>query len=208
MSSLTHLIGFFLSIAGLVLMVVVSAIHGTSWHVVSFSIFGASLILLYLASTVYHFLSKDHKHKNAFMRVDLSFIFILIAGTYTPIALVPIRGPWGWSIFGVVWGMAVLGVVTQIFKINLKPWVHILMYLIMGWLIVIVLPSLIKIFDLSGIIWLVSGGLAYTIGVVFFVIDKIFPKDRLFGLHEVFHVFVMIGSFCHFWLMYNYIVYI
>ncbi len=208
LSSLTHLFGFMLSIAGLVLMIVMAVKYSTAWHIVSFSIFGASLILLYLASTVYHFVPKSNKHKNTFRRIDLSFIFVLIAGTYTPIVLVPLRGAWGWTIFGIVWGIALVGVITQIFKIKLKAWSMIILYISMGWIVIIALPALLDSLSRASFAWLLSGGILYTLGVIFLVLDKVLPRHRWFGMHEIFHVFVLAGSFSHFWLMYKYIVYI
>ncbi|MCK5211629.1 hemolysin III family protein [Candidatus Parcubacteria bacterium] len=208
LSSLTHLIGFILSIAALVLMIVMAAKYSTAWHIVSFSIFGASLILLYLASTVYHFVPKSNKHKNTFRRIDLSFIFVLIAGTYTPIVLVPLRGAWGWTIFGIVWGIALIGIIIQIFKIKFKAWSMIALYISMGWIVVIALPVLLNSLSRASFAWLLAGGILYTLGVIFLVLDKVLPRHRWFGMHEIFHVFVLAGSFSHFWLMYRYIVYI
>ncbi|MCK5061994.1 hemolysin III family protein [Candidatus Parcubacteria bacterium] len=207
-SSLTHFIGLMLSIAGLVLMIVAAAKHGTAWHVTGFSIFGASLVLLYLASTVYHFIPKTSRLKKIFLRVDLSFIFILIAGTYTPLVLLPLRGPWGWTIFGLVWGLALLGLFIQIFKIRIKSWQAVLLYLFTGWLAVIALPVLWDVFSSASITWLFLGGIFYTVGVLFFSLDKLIPLFRWFGMHEIFHILVMAGSFSHFWLMYRFMVYI
>ena len=208
MSSLTHLFGVLLSIAATVLMIVAAVRHGTAWHVVSFSVFGASLILLYLASTVYHSIPKSHRLKKTFQRIDLSLIFVLIAGSYMPILLVPMRGVWGWTIFGVVWGVALIGVVIQIFKIKHKYWVDVVLYLSMGWIVMIALPILLKTLSPISFAWLLIGGVAYTIGVIFLALDRVVPRSRWFGMHEIFHVFVLAGSFSHFLLMYKYIVYL
>lgn len=208
LSSLSHFVGFGLSIAGLVLLIVSAVKLSTAWHVVSFSVFGASLILLYLASTIYHAIPKNSKFKQIFRRIDLSLIFILIAGTYTPIALVPLRGAWGWTIFGLVWGGALLGVAFQILKIELKLSALVLMYVLMGWIVIIALPALLNVLTPISMIWLFAGGLFYTFGAVFIVLDRIMSRAKWFGMHEIFHLFVLAGSFSHFWLIYKHIMFL
>ena len=208
LSSLTHLVGFFLSIAGLVLLITTAIRYSTAWHLFSFAVFGASLILLYLASTVYHFIPKSNKLTDTFLRIDKSFIFFLIAGSYTPLVLVPLRGSWGWLIFGIVWGTAIAGIIFQIFKKKLNSWITLSLYLALGWFMVLVLPYLAKTLSGPAIAWLIAGGLMYTIGAVFFALDEKWPSRRLFGWHEVFHLFVLGGSLSHFWLMYHYITYL
>ncbi|HHW97249.1 MAG TPA: hemolysin III family protein [Oligoflexales bacterium] len=190
-NSIIHGIGALLSIAGLVLMVVFSAIHGTAIHVVAVSIFGASLILLYSASTIYHAITNP-RAKRVLQIIDHSSIFILIAGTYTPFTLVSIGGAQGWAIFGVVWGMAVLGVVFKAFFTGRYEFIAVTMYLIMGWLIVIAIKPLWNALDFWGIVWLIAGGLSYSVGVIFYVWDR-FPFA-----HSVWHLFVLAGSICHF----------
>lgn len=202
-SSLTHFIGWGLSIVGLVLLVLSAAHNGNVWQIIAFSIFGASLILLYLASTVYHIIPRTSRYKKLFQRIDLSFIFILIAGTYTPLALLPLRGAWGWTIFGIIWGFAFLGVIMQIFNLKMKTWKNVALYLAMGWLAVIVLPLLFKTISTAGFIWLLAGGLFYTFGVIFFGLGGREKTFRIFGMHEIFHLFVMAGSFSHFLLIYG-----
>jgi hemolysin III len=207
MSGLTHFAGLMLSVAALVLMVIAAAKHGTAWHITAFSIFGASLVLLYAASAVYHFTPKTSPLKRIFQRIDLSLIFVLIAGTYTPVALLPLRGAWGWSLFGLVWGLALTGIIFQIFKIKLKPFQKVFFYLFMGWLVIIALPALLRSLSLESFIWLFMGGIFYTVGVLFYGLERIFPDRRWLGPHDIFHIFVMAGSFSHFWLMYKFIVY-
>jgi channel protein, hemolysin III family len=203
-SGLTHLFGMFLSIAGLVLLVVYAALTGTAWHIVSFSIFGASLILLYAASAFYHLLPVPEKWQKILQRIDHMMIYVLIAGTYTPICLVPLRGAWGWSLFGVIWGCAVLGVVAQSF--NKAPrWLYTLIYVIMGWLVVVAFWPLIQQVQFHGIVWLVTGGIFYSIGAVIYATKWPFKDAKWFGFHEIFHLFVIAGSFCHFWLMFKYL---
>jgi hemolysin III len=204
-SGLTHLFGMFLSIAALVLLVVFAALRGTAWHVTSFSIFGASLILLYAASAFYHLLPVPENWQKILQRIDHMMIYVLIAGTYTPICLVPLRGAWGWSLFGVIWGCAALGIAAQ--TINKAPrWLYTLVYVIMGWLVVIAFWPLIKKVPLQGVAWLVAGGVFYSIGAVVYALKWPLKNAKWFGFHEIFHLFVIAGSLCHFWLMFKYIV--
>jgi hemolysin III len=209
LSSLTHFFGVLLSIVGLVLLVVLAVFHGTVWHVVGFSIFGTSLILLYLSSTLYHLVPKTSKAKNILRRIDHSMIYILIAGTYTPVCLVlPQRG-WGWGLLGAVWGLAALGIIFKAtgFKME-NRFLTIVLYTGMGWLGVIALPPLLRCLPRTGIWWFVAGGILYTLGAVFYVLNRFVPRTRWFGMHEVFHVFVMAGSISHFWAMLKYVLYI
>ena len=208
LSSISHFIGALLSVAALVLLIISAAKHGGAWHIVSYSIFGSTLILLYSASTIYHLISKIHKFKKIFRKIDLSMIFILIAGTYTPIALVPLRGEWGWSLFAIIWTIAILGIILQHDRHKMKSWHFNLMFLVSGWLAIISLPILIKAISFRGFIWLLAGGIFYSLGLIFFVLDKKVKRNRWFGMHEIFHLFVMAGSFCHFWLMFKIVAYI
>lgn len=203
-SSITHFIGALLAIAGLVLMVVFAVNKGTVWHVVSYTIFGSTMILLYITSAVYHIIPKS-RPKEIFRRIDHSLIFVLIAGTYTPICLVPLRGGWGWSIFGIIWGLALLGVILKSLDI-LGPVISTIMYIVMGWLIIVAIVPLLEAFTFFAMLWLVLGGVFYTVGVGFYALDRFLPRTRWFGMHEVFHLFVMAGSFCHFWLMLAHVV--
>ena len=203
----THLIGALLSVAALVVLVYVAANKGTPWHIVSFAVFGASLILLYTASTLYHLLPLSEKGTRELKRVDHMMIYVLIAGTYTPLCLVALRGVWGWSILGAIWGLAVLGVIMKIFWLNAPRWVSTLFYLVMGWLVVIAIPPMLHSVPLKGIFWLAAGGLLYTVGGIIYGMKK--PNlFKGFGFHEIFHLFVIAGSMNHFWLMYRYILYV
>lgn len=205
LSAITHLVAMLFAIAGLVLLIVRGAVKGSAWHVVGFSIFGACMILLYLASTVYHF-TWHHKGKRVMRKIDHAMIFVLIAGTYTPICLTLLRGGWGWSIFGVIWGLALAGILWKTcFKLK-YGWISTLLYICMGWLIIIAAIPLVKVVPYQGLFWLVGGGLLYTIGTVFYGLDKIVPRNRWVGMHEIFHLFVMAGSFFHFWFMFIYVV--
>ncbi|MFH1365203.1 MAG: hemolysin III family protein [archaeon] len=206
LSSLSHFIMFLLSIAGLVLLIIRSLELGTIWHVVSFSIFGSSLILLYLTSALYHFFPVGSKSKRIFKKMDHSFIYLLIAGTYTPICLTVLRGGLGWSIFGIVWGFALLGVIIKSTNLKINGWISTLTYILMGWTILIALSPLIDSVDKQGIILLFAGGIFYTTGTIFFGLGKMASKKRLFGMHEIFHFFVAAGSFSHFWFMLKYLI--
>ena len=184
--------GVLLSIAGLVFLVTSAAVHGDAWQVVSFSIYGASLILLYAASALYHAVQSP-RVKRLFEIVDQSAIYLLIAGTYTPFTLVAIRSAMGWSLFGVIWGLALAGiVVTWLFPAQKLQVFSSLSYLVMGWLIVIGAGPLMKKLPMAGILWLTAGGVLYSAGVPIF-----FFKEKRFA-HTVWHLFVLGGSICHY----------
>jgi len=207
-SSLTHFLGFLLSIAALVLMVVAAAKHRTVWHIVSFSIFGASLILLYSTSMVYHIIPIDKKVKKIFQKLDHSMIYVLIFGSYTPICLVCLRGAWGWSIFGVILFLATLGIVWKsiITKMEgLQGALSSVIYFLMGWLIIIRVVPVYRCLTHAGFMWFLAGGLFYSLGILFFVLDHFIKKKKLFSMHDIFHIFVLIASFCHFWTMFRYV---
>jgi len=205
LSAILHLIGVFLSIAALTLMIIAAAIHATAWHVVGFSIFGATLILLYTASTLYHFIPV---RRLLFLKIDHSMIYVLIAGTYTPICFI-LGGGVGFTLFGLIWVIAITGIILKMFSFNIiKDWVSTLLYIVMGWLLVFAFKPLIDTFDFYAVLWLVMGGIFYPIGAIFYGLDKIVKRTRWFGMHEIFHIFVLMGSFCHFWLMFRFVVYV
>lgn len=206
-SGFTHLLGMFLSIAALVLLAYFAVHEATSWHIVSFAIFGASLILLYMASALYHLLPVSEKWKKILQNIDHMMIYILIAGTYTPICLVPLRGGWGWSIFGVIWGCAALGVAGHTFY-RAPRWLSTLIYVMMGWLVIIAFWPLVQNVPARGIAWLIAGGVFYSIGALIYALRWPLRNAKWFGFHEIFHLFVMAGSVSHFWMMFKYILYI
>jgi hemolysin III len=197
-NSISHLVGTAAAMAGTACLIVVAARQGDPWKVVSFSIYGSSLILLYLFSTLYH--SLHHTGKTLFQKFDHLAIFLLIAGTYTPFALVTLRGAWGWLIFGLVWGLAVLGIVLEILMREGRRIVPMIIYLVMGWLIVFVLKPLLQSLPTAGVIWLITGGLFYTSGVYFYIRDK-----KVTYYHGIWHLFVMAGSLCHFVAIFYYV---
>ena len=201
----THLAGALFSVAGLTLLVTLSAINATPWHVVSFSIYGSSMILLYTASSLYHLLPLSEKVTRIFRTIDHAMIYVLIAGTYTPCCLVALRGGWGWSLFGVVWGLAVLGIAFKVFWLEAPRWISTSFYVGMGWVVIVVIYPLVQRMPLGGLLWLAGGGVFYTIGAVIYGLEKPDPWPKVFGHHEIFHLFVLAGSFCHFMLMFCYI---
>lgn len=207
-NALTHLIGCLLSAIGLTFLIYISVVEATSWHIVSFAIYGISMILLYTASTLYHMLKLSDKSIEILHKIDHMMIFVLIAGTYTPICLVPLRGGWGWSLFGVVWLLAIAGILSKVFWFNAPRQLSTLFYVLMGWVVVIAFVPLINSVPFSGVMWLVAGGISYTIGAVIYAFKKPNIFKKFLGYHEIFHLFVLGGSFCHFIFMLRYIMYL
>ena len=204
-SGLTHFIGAILAIVGLILLIYKSVDPVKPWHLVTFSVFGAGLILLYTSSTLYHWLPFSEKGIQRMRRLDHMMIFILIAATYTPICLIPMRGPWGWSLFGSIWGLATLGILLKFFWLQAPRWFSTMIYILMGWLVVVGIWPLIQALKLGGFMWVLIGGLFYTVGAIIYALKKPDPWPNIFGFHEIFHIFVMLGSFSHFWVMYRYV---
>lgn len=197
--AITHGIGLLLSIAGLVVMIVLAALNGNAWHVVSCSVYGGTLVILYLNSTMYHSLAKTRAAK-VFQILDHSSIYLLIAGTYTPFTLVTLRGALGWTIFGIIWGLAVLGVIFKVFTAGKFKLFATMIYLAMGWLIVIAIVPIFRSLATGGIVLLIAGGLAYSLGTVFYIFKKI-PY-----FHFVWHLFVLAGSILHFFTILLYVI--
>ncbi|HOR02386.1 MAG TPA: hemolysin III family protein [Candidatus Syntrophosphaera sp.] len=195
-NSITHGTGVGLSIAALVILVVFAARKGDTWKIASFSVYGATLIILYLASTLYHAIT--HPGLKRFFRVlDHCSIFLLIAGTYTPVTIGVMRGAWGWTLFGVIWALAIVGINLKIFALDRRKKLSLLIYLLMGWMIVIAVKPLLSYLEPASLIWLFVGGACYTLGIIFFVLKK------LPFAHSVWHLFVLGGSICHFFAMLN-----
>lgn len=194
----SHGFGFALSIVGLILLIFRANELGEVRHLVSFSIFGASMIILYAASTLYHS-AKSDKWRYRLNILDHASIYLLIAGTYTPFAIVTLSGTLGWGLFALVWTMAIVGVILKIFYTGRYTRISTVMYVIMGWIIVFAVKPMLGNIDMEGIGWLFAGGVSYTLGAVFFSIDKI--KFN----HAIFHLLVLIGSFCHFIAIYFYV---
>ena len=197
-NSLTHGLGLLLSVGGLVILVVLAALRGTPRHVVSVSIYGATLVLLYAASTLYHAF-RSPRVKRVFKIIDHSAIYLLIAGTYTPFTLITMRGPWGWTLFGLVWGLAVAGIVFKTFFVDRFIIASTVVYLAMGWLVVIAIKPVSAMVPSGGLLWLLAGGLCYTIGVAFFA------APRLRYGHAIWHLFVLGGSISHYFAVLFYV---
>ncbi len=195
---ISHAIGFILSIIALVLLVKHANLHGDVWHIVSFSIFGTSLIILYAASTLYHS-AKKPELRNRSKIIDHASIYVLIAGTYTPFTLVTLNGTIGWVIFGISWGLALTGIMLKLFFTGRYKLISTLMYILMGWIIVFAIKPLFNNLPFEGLLWLIAGGISYTIGAILYSIKKI--KFN----HAIFHMFVLIGSFCHFMSVFFYV---
>lgn len=190
-NTITHGIGLLLSVVGFVVLLVLAALRGTAWHIVACSIYGATLISLYTASTLYHAVISP-RVKRALRIFDHSAIYLLIAGTYTPFLLVSLRGPWGWSLFGVIWGLALAGVLFKFWFVERFVILSTAVYIAMGWLVVIAAKPVITHVPFTALIWLLAGGLAYTGGVIFFAAKRI-PYS-----HAIWHLFVLAGSICHY----------
>ena len=209
-SGFSHLLGAIASIVGLVFLIIWAAKYGEgAWDVVSFTIFGVSMFLLYVCSANYHLFNVGEKATRVLRKLDHIMIYILIAGTYTPICLGPLRGGWGWSIFGVVWGIALLGVFLTIFYLKALRWITTGLYLAMGWLVVIATYPMIVTFSQAGMLyslwWLLAGGLLYTIGAIIYALKWPPLKNKYFGFHEIFHIFILLGSFCLYWFIIRYV---
>lgn len=187
-NAISHGIGFLLTIPALVVLIINGVQAGTAIHVVSYTIFGVSMLLLFLMSTLLH--SMPLKLKKLFSIFDHSAIYILIAGTYTPLLLISLRGALGWTLFGIIWGLAILGILFKVFFIHRFEFVSLIFYVVMGWLIIIAFKPLIQSITMSGFLFLLSGGLLYTVGAVFYAWRRI-PYN-----HAIWHVFVIAGSAC------------
>lgn len=194
----THGLGALLSLAGLAVLVFMASRNGDAWHIVSCSIYGATLVLLFSSSTLYHSF-RSERVKYIFRIIDHASIYLLIAGTYTPFVLINLRGGWGWSLFGVVWGLALAGIVFQIFFVSRFRVLQTLIYLAMGWLAVIAIKPLLTSVPLPGLIWLLAGGLSYTVGALFYL------WKRLPFHHAVWHIFVLAGGVCHYFAILFYV---
>lgn len=198
LNSLTHMLGAVLALAGLVVLVVSASLRGDMWRLASFMVYGLTLFLLYSSSTLYH--TCGGPAKKFFRLVDHQAIYLLIAGTYTPFMLVTLRGVWGWSMFAAVWALAAVGITLDTLHKKGSRLPQLIIYLVMGWMLMIALGPLLRSLPRWGFIWLMAGGLFYTSGVVFYVNDKRFPY-----FHCIWHLFVLAGSVCHYFAVLFYI---
>ena len=197
-NALTHLVGAVLALAGTVVLIVLAALDGDPWKVVSVSIYSVTLVLLYSVSAAYH--SLRGRAKNVLRKLDHHSIYLLIAGTYTPFCLVTLRGPWGWSLLGVVWGLAVLGILQELRSNGGARIRSVVIYVVMGWVALAALVPLLEALGSAGFAWLVAGGLSYTIGIVFYALDT-----RIKHAHGVWHLFVIAGSASHYVAILHYV---
>ena len=198
LNAISHGIGALLGIVALVLLIVFDS-HKTDWSLFSVIVYGFSIIILFSASTLYHAI-KNEKHKHYFRILDHISIYILIAGTYTPVTLIALQNSYGWPIFWIVWSIAVLGLILKIFFTGKFEVLSVLLYLAMGWLVVFDFTYLSETIGPQGVLCLFAGGLAYTLGIVFYAIERI-PYN-----HVIWHMFVLAGAICHFFMVFLYII--
>jgi hemolysin III len=190
-NSITHLVGAVLAVVGLVALIVEAALHGGAVKVISVSVYGASLVILYTSSTLYH--SVRGRAKQIFQHLDHTAIYLLIAGTYTPMTLVALRGKLGWWLFGAVWGLALVGMLQEFRKVKGERVLSLVIYVAMGWVGVLALKPLAQAIGPGGVAWLIAGGVCYTGGIAFYVFDRRIPV-----FHGIWHLFVLAGSLAHF----------
>jgi hemolysin III len=190
-NSVTHGVGLGLSLAGLVVLIILAVLRGTAWHVVSCAVYGATLVILYAASTLYHAIQSP-RAKRVLRIIDHGAIYLLIAGTYTPFTLVNLRGSLGWTLFGVIWSLALLGILFKAFHVDRFPIASTLVYLSMGWLVVVAWKPMVALIPVGGLALIAAGGMAYTVGVIFYAAKRI-PYN-----HAIWHLFVLAGSIFHY----------
>lgn len=205
-SGILHYIGMVLAVLGTVLLLVQAVQTGADhWKIISLCVYGISMISLYAASGTYHiFYVSDRVHR-VLRKLDHCMIFFLIAGSYTPLCLVALRGVAGWVLFGCVWGFSLFGMVLKMFWIDAPRWVSSLVYVLVGWMALFAIVPLAKVMPGKGLFWLFAGGALYSVGAVIYALKKLEIPNRYFGNHELFHLFVLAGSLCHFIMMYLYI---
>ncbi len=194
----SSLASMLLAIAAATALIVYGAGKGDAWKVVSFSIYGATLVVLFASSTLYH--STRGRAKSVFRKFDHSAIYLLIAGTYTPFTLVTLRGPWGWTLFGVVWGLALLGIVQELTLAKGARWISLAIYIVMGWVAVIGVAPMVEALGWQGFAWVVVGGVVYTAGTVFYIFD-----DKYRHWHGIWHLFVLAGAAIHYVVIFRYV---
>ena len=197
-NTISALLGAIAAAAGVVWLVAIGVRQGDPWKMASFSIYGVTLILVYVFATLYH--GSNGRAKAIFSKLDHLSIYLLIAGTYTPFTLVTLRDSVGWRVFGIIWGMALFGIILDLMPNNGKRVLQVIIYLAMGWLIVVALDPLLRALPMAGFYWLLSGGLFYTVGVVFYALD-----EKVSYFHGIWHIFVLSGSFSHYVAVLHYV---
>lgn len=196
---LTHGFGLLLGIPAAILIILKASLNGDAWQIVSVSIYSATLLILYLASTLYH-AAKDEKRRYRLKIFDHASIYLLISGTYTPFVLVTLRGAWGWSLFGVVWGAAIGGIIFKLYFTGRFEKISTIAYVMMGMVVLLAIKPLIERLPLPGLYWLIAGGICYIVGAVFYM------QKKMKFQHPVFHLLVLAGSFCHYWAIYQFVI--
>lgn len=204
-SSFTHtafgVVFIFLSI-----ILIVKGINlGSQYHIVAYSVFGFSMILLYFSSGIYHFLPINSDLKRIFKKIDHIMIFFLIAGTYTPFSLITLKGILGWTIFWIIWSMGIAGLIFKLFCLNAPRVLYTVIYIVMGWIIIFVIKPLFNSLPFLGFVWLVIGGLFYTVGAIIYALKRPNPLPGVLGFHEIWHFFVILGTLSHFFSIYIYV---
>lgn len=195
----THLVGAVLAAAGSIWLLVMAALDGSPQKIISVAIYGVTLVLLYTVSTVYH--SVRGRSKVIMQKCDHLSIYLLIAGSYTPFCLVTLHGPWGWTLFGIIWGMAVIGMLQEIKPRSEARILSIVIYALMGWIVLVAVKPLLAALGTAGFVWLAAGGVMYTVGIIFFALDH-----RLRHAHGIWHLFVIAGSLLHFVAIAHYVI--
>lgn len=200
-----HLIAAILAVVGLYFLLRQATEHNSARHLVAYTIFGVSMILLYLASTIHHLIPKTRRQAKLFRKIDHAMIFILIAGTYTPICLISLRGLSGWLLLSAVWLLSLIGVALKMSGAKISRRASTALYVAIGWAAVGAIVPIIRMLSLTGFIWLLAGGIFYTIGALIYACQFPNPVPKIFGHHEIFHLFVMAGTLSHFWTIFHYV---
>ncbi|TYP93700.1 hemolysin III [Fodinibius salinus] len=204
-NSITHGVGAIAAICWTLFLLYEAINQQLSSHIISFLIFGISMVLLYTVSSLYHALHIKEKTLELFRKLDHCMIYVLIAGTYTPICLLVLEDSWRWGLFITIWGLALIGIIKKFLWMNAPRWLSTAFYLGMGWLAVLIFPTMIDKLPIAFIIWIGIGGIAYSVGAVIYGVKKPNPIPNWFGFHEIWHLFVLAGTFSHFWAIYQYL---
>ncbi len=204
-NSLTHLSGGLLSLVALVILVAVGLRAGNPAVLIALTIFGLCQLAMYTASTLFHALRLSETAMTRLLRLDCTLVFVLIAGTYTPVCLIALHGGWRWGLLGAAWDCALGGFFLKLRWLDAPLWLSTGLYVVMGWLILLALPALVRAIPHAGILWMLVGGIVYTVGALVFMLEWPSPHPVHFDAHALWHVFVLAGSFCFFWVMVRYI---
>lgn len=200
-----HLLAAILAVVGLLVLLRQAIMYHSTIHLVAYAIFGASMILLYAASSVHHLIPKTRRQAKLYRRIDHAMIFVLIAGTYTPICLISLQGSSGWLLLGIVWLLSLIGVGLKVSGAKVSRRTSTALYVGIGWAAIGAIVPIIRELSLTGFFWMLAGGIFYTIGALVYAYRTPNPVPRTFGFHEIFHLFVMAGSTSHFWTIFHYV---